>query len=101
MDAQAVESAALVLTTGSGAAVLKEQQVQEIVGRLARGESVSAIAATLGLDRKTVRVWRGHGGWHPRRAGPPRCRRRALPLGDQALGTTAAPPTERERYTSR
>ena len=70
MDTQPVGSAALPVTTGSGAAVLKEQQVQEIVGRLARGESVSAIAATLGIDRKTVRVWREHGGWHPRRAGP-------------------------------
>ena len=34
---------------------------------------VSAIAATLGIDRKTVRVWREHGGWHPRRAGPRPC----------------------------
>jgi transposase len=71
--------AALPRTTGSGAAVLKEQQVQEVLGRLARGESVSAVAEGLGLDRKTVRGWRRQGAWHPRRVS----RRRSI-LDEQA-----------------
>ncbi len=53
-----------------GEPVLKEQQVQEILARVARGEPVLGIARALGVDPKTVRAWRGRGGWRPRRARP-------------------------------
>jgi transposase len=77
----------LPLTTGPGAAVLKEQQVQEVLGRLARGESVSAVAEALGIDRKTVRGWRRQGAWRPRRAG----RRRSMLDGHAAWLRARAP----------
>jgi len=53
-----------------GEPVLKEQQVQEILARAARGEPVLGIARALGIDPKTVRAWRARGGWRPRRARP-------------------------------
>lgn len=87
MDERELSGAPLPATTGSGAAVLKEQQVQEIVGRLARGESVSAVAATLGIDRKTVRAWRRQGAWRPRRGG----RRRSILDGQAAWLRARAP----------
>ncbi len=87
MDEQGLRGAALPATTSAGAAALKEQQVQEIVGRLARGKSVSAVAATLGLDRKTVRAWRRQGAWRPRRGG----RRRSILDGQAAWLRARAP----------
>ncbi|MGH7549080.1 MAG: IS21 family transposase [Gemmatimonadales bacterium] len=53
-----------------GEPVLKEQQVQEVLARVARGEPVLGIARALGIDPKTVRAWRARGGWRPRRTGP-------------------------------
>jgi len=38
--------------------MLREDMVQEVLARLARGESVKAIARELGMDRKTVKRWR-------------------------------------------
>ena len=51
------------------AEVLKERQVQEVLARLARGESVLQVAREMGIDRKTVRGWRRQGGWVPRSRG--------------------------------
>jgi len=50
--------------------VLKEQVVDEIVGRLRRGDSVSSLAAEYGVDRKTIRAWRERGGYRARAARP-------------------------------
>ncbi|MDN5933087.1 MAG: IS21 family transposase [Pseudonocardia sp.] len=55
-----------------GDVVVKEAQVQEVLGRLARGEAVQAIARALGLDPKTVRAWRARGTWRPRVVRPRR-----------------------------
>jgi transposase len=46
--------------------MLREDTVQEVLARLARGEGVKTIARTLGVDRKTVKRWRRLGQWHPR-----------------------------------
>ena len=53
--------------------MLREDTVQEILARLARGEGVKTIARDLGVDRKTVKRWRRVGRWQPRR-GHPRAR---------------------------
>jgi len=54
------------------APVLKEQQVQEVLARLARGESVLGIGRALGIDPKTVRAWRARGRWRARQPRPHR-----------------------------
>lgn len=70
MDGQRREPACLPDPLVEAAAVLKAQQVQEILARLARGEAVRQIAQALGVDRKTVRAWRRRGTWQPRRPRP-------------------------------
>lgn len=50
--------------------MLREDPVQELLARLARGESVKAIARELGVDRKTVKRWRRVGQWQPRQGRP-------------------------------
>ena len=50
--------------------MLREDTVQEVLARLARGESVKAIAHELGMDRKAVKRWRRLGQWQPRQRGP-------------------------------
>lgn len=52
---------------------LREDAVQAILARLARGEGVKRIARELGVDRKTVKRWRRVGRWQPRQS-PPRPR---------------------------
>lgn len=47
--------------------VLKEQMVEEVLARLARGEPVRTVARALDLDPKTVRGWRRRGAYRPRR----------------------------------
>jgi hypothetical protein len=54
--------------------MLRADVVQEILGRLARGERIKRIARELGVDRKTIKRWRRRGGWRPQR----RHRRRLL-----------------------
>jgi transposase len=46
--------------------MLREDIVQAILARLARGEGVKRIARELGIDRKTVRRWQRVGRWQPR-----------------------------------
>lgn len=46
--------------------MLREDIVQAILARLARGEGVKRIARELGVDRKTVRRWQRVGCWQPR-----------------------------------
>jgi len=41
--------------------VLTEQQAQEVLARVARGEPVLGIAQALEIDPKTVRAWRAEG----------------------------------------
>ncbi len=48
--------------------VLKEQVVEEVLARLARGEPVLRVARALELDPKTVRGWRRRGAYRPRRS---------------------------------
>lgn len=43
--------------------MLREDVVRELLARLERGEGVKTIARELGVDRKTVKRWRRHGGW--------------------------------------
>lgn len=50
--------------------MLQEETVQEVLARLARGESVKAIARELRMDRKTVKRWRRLGQWQPRQGRP-------------------------------
>lgn len=50
--------------------VLREDVVQAILARLARGEGVKRIARELGVDRKTVKRWQRLGQWQPRQARP-------------------------------
>jgi transposase len=50
----------------SEAPVLKEQVVEELLARLARGEPVLTVARALDLDPKTVRGWRRRGAYRPR-----------------------------------
>jgi transposase len=87
-DTSRAGSLALPATTPSREAlVLKEQQVQEVLARLARGEPVLRVADGLGIDPKTVRAWRARGTWQPRQ---PRQRRSILQLF-QAWLTARAP----------
>ncbi|MDH5319305.1 MAG: IS21 family transposase [Nitrospira sp.] len=46
--------------------MLREDTVQEILARVARGEGIKTIARELGVDRKTVKRWRRQGHWQPR-----------------------------------
>ncbi len=46
--------------------MLREDVVQAILARLARGEGVKRIARELGVDRKTVKRWQRVGQWQPR-----------------------------------
>ena len=46
--------------------MLREDTVQELLARLARGEGVKTIARELGVDRKTAKRWRRLGQWQPR-----------------------------------
>lgn len=50
--------------------MLREDTVQEMLARLARGEGVKTIARGLGVDRKTVKRWRRLGRWQPRQGRP-------------------------------
>ncbi len=50
--------------------MLREDMVQAILARLARGEGVKRIARELGVDRKTVKRWQRLGQWQPRHARP-------------------------------
>ena len=50
--------------------MVREDTVQEMLARLARGEGVKTIARDLGVDRKTVKRWRRLGRWQPRRGRP-------------------------------
>jgi len=50
--------------------MLREDTVQELLARLARGEGVKTIARELGVDRKTVKRWRRLGQWQPRQGRP-------------------------------
>ena len=45
--------------------VLKPEIVDELLARLARGEKVKRLAAEYGVDRKTIRAWRGAPGRPP------------------------------------
>lgn len=67
MDAQAARPTCLPDPLVEAGAVLKVQQVQEMLARQARGESGRQIAEALGVDRKTVRSWLRRGTWQPRR----------------------------------
>jgi transposase len=50
--------------------MLQEETVQEVLARLARGESVKAIARELRMDRKTVKRWRRLGQRQPGQGRP-------------------------------
>lgn len=50
--------------------MVTETVVEQVLQALARGEAVAAVARAYGLDRKTVRTWRGRGRPGPRRARP-------------------------------
>lgn len=52
--------------SSSEAAVLKEQVVEDVLARLARGEPVLRVARAWDLDPKTVRGWRRRGAYRPR-----------------------------------
>jgi len=67
MDVSAGAPACLPDPLVEAGTVLKVQQVQEMLARRARGESVCQIAEALVVDRKTVRSWLRRGGWQPRR----------------------------------
>lgn len=43
------------------ATMVTETVVEQVVQALARGATVAAVARAYGLDRKTVRSWRGRG----------------------------------------
>jgi transposase len=49
-------------------AVVKEQVVEDVLARLARGEPVLRVARAWDLDPKTVRAWRRRGGYRPRQS---------------------------------
>ena len=51
--------------------MVTETVVEQVMQALARGEPVSVIARSYGLDRKTVRTWRACGGYRPRRCRGP------------------------------
>jgi len=46
--------------------MLKAEVVEEVLARLGRGEQVRALAREYGVDRKTIRAWRGRGTYRPR-----------------------------------
>lgn len=48
------------------APMVKAQVVEELLGRLARGESVKRLALEYGVDRKTIRAWRDRARYRPR-----------------------------------
>jgi transposase len=50
--------------------MVTETVVEQVVQALSRGDGVSAIARAYGLDRKTVRAWRGRGHYLPRAGRP-------------------------------
>jgi transposase len=50
--------------------VVTETVVEQVLQAVARGEPVSVIARSYGLDRKTVRTWRARGGYGPRQRRP-------------------------------
>ncbi len=50
--------------------MLREDVVQAILARLARGEGVKRIARELGVDRTTVKRWQRRGQWRPRPSRP-------------------------------
>ena len=54
--------------------VLKEEMVEIVLARLARGEKVLQVARALELDPKTVRAWRARGRYMPRAPRPRRSR---------------------------
>ncbi len=56
------------------ATVLKAEVVQELLGRLAKGEPVKRLAREYGVDRKTIRAWRARGRYQPRAPRPRRSR---------------------------
>ena len=58
--------------TSSEAPVLKEQVVEEVLARLARGETVVGVARAFAIDPKTVRAWRARGQYAPRQGRPRR-----------------------------
>ena len=47
--------------TSSEAQVAKEAVVEEVLARLARGETVVGVARAFAIDPKTVRAWRARG----------------------------------------
>lgn len=56
--------------TSSEAPVLKEEVVEEVLARLARGETVVGVARAFAIDPKTVRAWRARGQYVPRQGRP-------------------------------
>ncbi|MDQ3095263.1 MAG: IS21 family transposase [Actinomycetota bacterium] len=46
--------------------MVKEEVVEAVLGALARGDAVLAVARAYGLDPKTVRTWRRRGRYRPR-----------------------------------
>src|SRR5712691_7617695 len=59
--------------------MVQEDVVREILARLERGERVKRIARELGVDKKTVKRWRGLGGWRAMGAARGRPAPRATP----------------------
>jgi transposase len=72
------------------APVLKEQVVEEVLARLARGESVLGLARAYDVDPKTIRAWRARGGYRPRQPRP----RRSILDAHAAWLTARAPEVE-------
>ena len=66
-------NAAQVVVASSGAIPspetlrVKEEVVEAVLGALARGDAVLAVARAYGLDPKTVRTWRRRGRYRTRR----------------------------------
>ena len=67
--------------------VVKEAVVEELLARLARGETVLSVARTFEVDPKTVRAWRERGRYVPRAR-----TRRPTKLDDFAAWLTARAP---------
>jgi transposase len=70
MDAPVLSPPCLADPLAEGGTVLKAQQVQEMLARRARGESVRQIGQALVVDRKTVRTWLRRGAWQSRQPRP-------------------------------
>jgi hypothetical protein len=68
---QALVALAATLTS-SEAPVLKEQVVEEVLTRVARGETVVGVARAFAIDPKTARAWRARGQYVPRQGWPRR-----------------------------